>query len=120
MKNYKSQGFDELHVSVIKPEFNEIKSRLIHVFRNPLDKGSSTEKMIIAKVTPIFKAGKKELVTNYKSIPVLSSLSKMLERIMYNRLHLQFDQNKSLYRKQFEFTAHYSTDHAYALVSSIL
>ena len=73
IKNDKSPGFDELHVNVIKPEFNEIKSPLIHVFKNPLDKGSSTKKMIIAKVTPIFKAGKKELVTNYKPISAIGN-----------------------------------------------
>ena len=37
IKNDKSPGFDELHVNVIKPEFNEIKSPLIHVFNNTLD-----------------------------------------------------------------------------------
>ena len=84
----------------------------MHMFRNSIDNGSFPQKMKIAKVTPIFKAGKKELVTNYRPISVLLCLPKILERIMYNRMYLYFDQNKILYGKQFEFRAHHSTDHA--------
>ena len=57
----------------------------MHVFRNSTDNGSFPENMKIVKVSLIFKAGK-ELVTNYRAISVLC-LSKILERVMYNRLY---------------------------------
>ena len=63
----------------------------MHVFRNSIDNVSFPEKMKIAKATPIFKAGKKELVTNYRPISVLHCLPKILERIMYNKLYSYFD-----------------------------
>ena len=76
--------------------------------------------MKIAKVTPIFKANKKELVTNYKPISVLPCLSKIFERIMYNRLYSFYRQNKILNGKQYEFMDHHSTDHELVdLVESI-
>ena len=53
----------------------------------PLRMDHFPQKMKIAMVTPIFKAGKKELVINYRPISVLTSLSKVLERIVYNRLY---------------------------------
>ena len=87
LKNDKSPCFGELHVNVIKSVYNEIKSLLMYVFRNSIDNGSFSERMKIAKVTPIFKAGKKELVTNYRPISILPSLSKILERIIYDRLY---------------------------------
>ena len=92
----------------------------MHVFTNSIDNGSFPEKTKIAKVMPIFKAGKKELVTNYRPISILPCLSKISERIMYNRLYSQFDQNKILYGKEFGFRAHHSTNHALdELVDSI-
>ena len=92
----------------------------MHVFRNSIDNGSFLEKMKIAKVTLISKVVEKDLVSSCRTISVLPCLSKILERIMYNRLYLYFDQNKILYGKQFRFRAHHSTDLALVvLVDSI-
>ena len=68
--------------------------------------------MKIAKLTLIFKSGKKELLTNYGPISVLSCLSKILERIMYNRVYNYLNDNNLLFRKQFGFRKGHSTDHA--------
>ena len=68
--------------------------------------------MKIAKVTPIFKSRKKELLTNYRPIFVLSCFSKILERIMYNRIYTYLNHNNLLFRKQFGFRKGHSTDHA--------
>ena len=37
--------------------------------------------------TPLFKNGNPENIINYRPISVLPCLSKVLERIMYNRLY---------------------------------
>ena len=60
---------------------------------------------------PTFKTGKKELLTNYRPISVLPCFSKILERIMYNRLYNYLDQNNLLYSKQFGFRSGHLTDH---------
>lgn len=59
----------------------------LDVLNNPIKVGIFLEKMKLSKVTPIFKLGTEELVTNYRPISVLPSFSKILERIMYNRLY---------------------------------
>ena len=41
---------------------------------------------LIAKVSPIFKNGEKDLLTNYRPISVLLCFAKILECIMYDRL----------------------------------
>ena len=98
----------------------EIKAPLMLVFWNDIHNGLFPEKINIAKVTSIFRARKKELVTSYIPIYVLSCLYKILNRIMYNSLYLYFDQNKILYNKQFGFSFHHSTDHAlFELIDSI-
>ena len=60
----------------------------ITVFLNrSLEKGIFPESLKIAKVTPIFKCGDKTDLNNYRPISVLPGFSKILERIMYNRLY---------------------------------
>ena len=85
-----------------------------HYFRFQLillKNGIVPENTKIAKTSPTFKSGKKELLTNYRPISVLPCFSKILERIMYNRLYEYLNQNNILYNKQFGFRGGHSTDH---------
>ena len=68
--------------------------------------------MKIARVSPIFKIGEEFFFTNYRQISVLPCFSKLLYRIMYNRLYKYLLQNKIFYEKQFGFQASRSTEHA--------
>ena len=67
--------------------------------------------MKIAKVISPFKNGNPENI-NYRLISVLPCFSKVLERIMYNRLYKYLCEEKLLYSKQFGFQKGHSTDHA--------
>ena len=60
---------------------------------------------------PLFKTGEPENVSNCRPISVFPCFSKILERIMYNRLYKYLIEQKIFYQKQFGFQAH-STDHA--------
>ena len=91
---------------------------LLRIFNESINLGIFPEYMTIAKVTPIFKSGKKELLTNYQPISILLCFSKILERIMYSRVYNYLNDN--LFHKQFVFRKGHSTDHALiALINSI-
>ena len=76
--------------------------------------------MKIAKVTPFYKSGKKNLMTNYRPISILSCFSKILKRIMYNRLYSYLNDNSLFFQKQFGFREGHSTSHALIdLINSI-
>ena len=65
------------------------------------------------KITPIFKSGENEFLTNYGPISVLPSFSKILERIMYNRLEYEYlTKNNLLFDKQFGLRKGHSTENA--------
>ena len=74
--------------------------------------GVFPDELKIARVTRIFKKGNNTLVTNYRPISVLPCFSKLLERIMYNRLYKFLVENNILYEKQFGFQNAHSTEHA--------
>ena len=103
LKTNKSPGNDNLHVNVIRKLYHELKIPLMNIFSLSLKKGIFPEKMKIAKVSPIFKKGDKSILSNYRPISVLPCFSKILERIMYNRLYIYLAENNILFNKQFGF-----------------
>ena len=74
-------------------------------------KGCFPEEVKIARVTPIYKADDVNKIGNYRPMSVLSCFSKILERIMYNRLFKYLTTNETLYKKQFGFQKGHSTEH---------
>lgn len=65
-----------------------------------------------ATVCPIYKTGDKSLPTNYRPISLLSSLSKILEKLTNNRLTKYAEKNGYFNDNQFGFRSHRSTDDA--------
>ena len=84
----------------------------MHIFNLSISKGIFPDKLKIAKVTPIFKSGDSTVLTNYRPISVLPCFSKILERIMYNRLQKHLSENNLLFERQFGFQSSKSTEHA--------
>ena len=87
LKKNKASGPDGLDVNVIISVYKIIKRPLLKIFNDSLLLGIFPQTMKITKVLPFYKSGKKNLMGNYRPISVLSSFSKILERIMYNRLY---------------------------------
>ena len=53
----------------------------------------------IAKATPVFKAGDNKEHSNNRSISVQKCFSKILERVLYNRLYKYLLDSNILYKK---------------------
>ena len=65
--------------------------------------------MKIANVVPIFKANDEMIFSNYRPVSVLPVFSKLMERLIYNRLIHYINENKLLYKYQSDFQAGKST-----------
>ena len=66
----------------------------------------------IAEVIPIYKSGDKQIVNNYRPISLLSSFSKIYEKLIFNRFFMFLDKKSILIPTQYGFHLHHSTQHA--------
>ena len=74
-----------------------------------MSNGYFPDELKLANVIPIFKANNNMMVTNYRPISLLSTVSKVFEKIFYNRLSCFLKEQKILYKHQFGFRKKHST-----------
>jgi hypothetical protein len=79
MKNV-GAGIDNISASLFKQTYNSIIHQLLHLINICLKKGIFPDNLKLAVVKPIFKAGSKDLLNNYRPISILPCLSKILEK----------------------------------------
>ena len=108
----KCSGYDDISFNVVRNCFGPLLKPLTRIFNLSLEKRTFSDNLNIAQVTPIFIAVDESEIGNYRLISVLPCFSKILERIMWNRLFKYFTANEVLYKKQFGFRAVNSTEHA--------
>ena len=82
-----------------------------------LIQGCVPDKLKVAKVTPIFKSGNKEELSNYRPISILPICSKILEKIVHKQLYKYVTDNDLMYDGQSGFRKQHST--STALVKTI-
>ena len=116
----KSTDVDGLSMYHIKKIINEINVPLAHIFNMSLSKGIFPDKLKTAKVVPIFKMGRKDLCDNYRPISLLSTLSKILEKIVLIQLTNHLEINKLIYKHQYGFQNNKSTEHSLLHLSNFI
>ena len=85
---------------------------LTSIVNKSLFEGTFPTLLKVASVCPIFKKDDNKKCSNYRPISLLSNLSKIFERTMYNRIELFINDLDLIYPKQFGFRKEYSTNHA--------
>ena len=111
LETNKSPCYYNIQVNVIR-NFYELKTTpLRNIFNLSITTGIFSNSMKVAKVTTIFKKDKKCSIPNYRPTSVLPCFSKILERILYNRLYDYITVNNILFNEQFGFWAGHSTQH---------
>ena len=79
-------GRDELKASIIKTVKDSTKIPLAHIGNLSYDTGIFPVELKIAKTAPIFMSGNECTFTNYRPVSVLPVFSKIMERLMCDRL----------------------------------
>ena len=110
----KSARLDSIPVFIYK-NINEVIAPIIcDLFNSSIMEGNFPEILKIAEILPIHKSGPRSNLNNYRPISLLSTLSKIFEKLMCTRLknHLFF--NNVLHDNQFGFRTNCSTSDAIA------
>ena len=86
--------YDEISFNIIKTCFGSLHKPLLHIFNQFLQSGISPDKLKTARVTLSFEKGSDSKLENYRPISVLPCFSKILEKIIYNRIYKHLKENK--------------------------
>jgi hypothetical protein len=109
LKSNASPGWDSITVESIKKTHQDILFPLIHLLNLSLSQGVFPIELKLASVVPIFKSDNRSKFSNYRPVSVLPSISKIYERVFYNRLLEFINKYKILYINQFGFKKNHST-----------
>lgn len=104
-----STGLDGISTKAIKCLKDIIAERLMLCINKCLTAGIFPDTLKVAKVSPIFKSGSKTDPSNYRPVSVLPVISKIFERILYNRLNNYLSEKKILIDEQYGFRPKSST-----------
>lgn len=86
LKSNKSAGSDNLKPGTIRSVIPYIIKPLTHISNLSFIKGIFPSRLKIGKVVPIFKKDDPHIYENYRPISFLSCLSKIIERLTFNRV----------------------------------
>lgn len=120
LKNSKATDTDNIQIRPVKYVLDCICPSLVHIFNLCLESGCFPSKMKRARVSAIYKAGDKNVPTNYRPISVLPVFSKGLEKIILPRLESFFSKHKMLSPRQHGFRKGYSTESALLMQKEIV
>ena len=107
----KTTDCDDLSTYIIQKTIDEISIPITHIINQSLYSGLVPDKLKISKIIPIFKSGNNKHFNNYRPISILPPISKILEKIVCNRLIIFLDKYDVLYRHQYGFRQKHSTIH---------
>ena len=107
--NNKSPGLDDIDVKLFKTAAPIVCKSLAYICNLSLATGVFPSDWKNAKVVPVFKAGCKSNVENYRPISVLSIVSKIIERAVHDQMYSYLSLNHFLNPSQSGFRSQYST-----------
>ena len=81
-----SSGWDQILPRVVKSTYQYFIVPITHVMNLSIINGVVPNELKVAKVVPIYKSGDRRLINNYRPVSVLPCFSKILEKLMYNRI----------------------------------
>ena len=88
LKSKNSSGYDEISTRILKLSAPYIVSPLTYICNIILNTGIFPDRLKYAIIKPILKkkVGDDQNISNYRPISLLTSFSKVIEKLMYNRL----------------------------------
>ena len=108
LPNKSSSGHDNISNILLKNLQDSLIPLLTLLFNNSLKDGVFPQGMKAADVTPLHKNRETYLVTNYRPISLLITISKILEKVVYKRNYNFLSNTGQLYQSQYGFRSGHS------------
>ena len=115
LKNKKHTGHDRISNEILKCCSPIIEKYLVKAFNNCLE-----ECMKIAKVIPFSKKGDHNIYENYNPISLLTSVSKLFEKLLNKSMVRFFRENKLFSPMQFGFRSKRSCTHSILTITEYM
>uniref|UniRef100_A0A1B6J5R6 Reverse transcriptase domain-containing protein n=1 Tax=Homalodisca liturata TaxID=320908 RepID=A0A1B6J5R6_9HEMI len=109
LKSTHSAGLDEISSKILKFCCEELYEPLSYLINRSFQQGIFPQQLKKSKVYPKHKGGNKLEVNNYRPISVISTISKLFEKIALKRLLDHCNENELMTPNQHGFRKHKST-----------
>ena len=120
IKNSKCVGPNSIPTKILHLIKDKISIPLSELINKSFATGCFPNICKTAKVIPIFKTESRLLCNNYSSISLLSNISKIIEKIMHQRLNKILEETNYFYTLQFVFCLNLSTNNAlFSIIENI-
>jgi hypothetical protein len=124
MKSFKSKdshGYDEISTKILKISSPFISSPLNYICNKVLVKGIFPDRLKFSILKPLYKKGSKTDISNYRPTSLLTSSSKIFEKVMQTRLLEHLINNNILSTEQYGFRMKLTTENAtYKLTNEVV
>ena len=111
LKNKKTSDTDGISSAFVKKISLTVSKPLLIIFSKSFKDGVIPQQLKQSKIIPLFKSGDRTYMDNYRPIALLSTFSKILEKIVCKRLSDYLEKNELLSKFQFGFRKEHSTVH---------
>ena len=105
-------GVHTISNSILKYVSNELSPILAQIIDICINQGYFPTELKKGCITPIFKNGNKTVVSNYRPVCSLSPFSKIIEKVVYNKMIKFIDKYSILTKEQYGFRKNMGTDTA--------
>lgn len=120
LKSNCAVGHDGIPAKVLKTAKDLIVPAITHICNLSFKTSQFPTSFKTSLINPIYKGGDRDSVSNYRPISILSSLSKILERLINNRLKSFLTKYKLLSENQFGFVSGKSTEDAVSSLTDFI
>ena len=111
-KSKTSTDIDNLNMKILKITKDYIGAPLSNIFNLCISSKTFPEKLKTLIISPIFKKNENTDINNYRPISIIPQISKILERIIYNRIIDFITKNNIINQNQFGFIKKHNTTDA--------
>ena len=110
LQPHKATGHDNIPPKFLRDSAETIAPIITHIINLSINQGHVPRDFKTAKITPLHKKGSKLDPGNYRPISILPSISKIMEKIIFEQVEKYLTEKKLIYEYQSGFRSSHSTD----------